>query len=245
MEIAVEQLAKTYPDGTRAIAGISLSIRPGEQLTLIGPNGCGKSTLMKCLIGLEQPSAGSILIDGVELASVRGRPLRQLRARIGCVFQQMNLVPNLSVIQNVLFGAMGRLGYWRSLNLSASAKLREQAMMALERVGLAELGARRTAHLSGGQQQRVAIARMLMQDARVVIADEPVASLDPRAAIEVMDLLCEIVDERAMSLICILHQMDLVERYARRLVGMKSGVIAFDLPSDQCSPERIGALYQP
>jgi phosphonate transport system ATP-binding protein len=244
MEIIVEELGKTYADGTRAIDGISFKLFPGEQLTLIGPNGCGKSTLMKCLIGLELPTAGSIRINELDLTALRGRPLRRLRARIGCVFQQMNLVPNLSVIQNVLWGAMGRLGYWRALNLTASASLRAQAMSALERVGLADLGGRRTSHLSGGQQQRVAIARMLMQDARVVIADEPVASLDPRAAAEVMDLLCEIVEERAMSLICILHQMDLVDRYARRVLGMRAGRIEFDLPADQCRGERIEALYR-
>ena len=244
MEIRVEQLGKIYPDGTRAIDGISFKLSPGEQVTLIGPNGCGKSTLMKCLIGLEPPTAGAIRMDALDLTALRGRALRRLRARIGCVFQQMNLVPNLSVIQNVLFGAMGRLGYWRTLDLTASAALRAQAMSALERVGLADLGGRRTAHLSGGQQQRVAIARMLMQDARVVIVDEPVASLDPRAAAEVMDLLCEIVEERGMSLICILHQMDLVARYARRLVGMRAGRIEFDLPADQCPGERIEALYR-
>lgn len=244
MEISINELSKTYPDGTRAIRGITLQIQPGEQLTLIGPNGCGKSTLMKCLIGLEVPTAGSIRLGDVELTGLRGRALRQIRVRVGCVFQQMNLVPNLSVIQNVLFGTMGRLGYWRSLNLSAARSVREEAMTALDRVGLADLSGRRTARLSGGQQQRVAIARMLMQDARIVIADEPVASLDPRAADEVMDLLYEIVQERSMSLICILHQMNLVERYARRLVGMKQGVIAFDLSSGQCSPEQIAALYE-
>ncbi len=244
MEIAVNELSKTYPDGTRAIRGITLQLPPGEQLTLIGPNGCGKSTLMRCLIGLEVPTSGSIRLGSTELSGLEGRALRRIRARVGCVFQQMNLVPNLSVIQNVLFGAMGRLGYWRSLNLLAARSVREEAMTALDRVGLADLSERRTARLSGGQQQRVAIARMLMQDAGVVIADEPVASLDPRAADEVMDLLYDVVQERSMSLICILHQMNLVERYARRLVGMKAGVIAFDLPLGQCSPEQIEALYE-
>lgn len=244
MEIAVNNLGKTYPDGTQAIRGVTLRIDPGERLTLIGPNGCGKSTLMKCLIGLERASSGSIRVDGTELNGLKGRRLRRIRSRVGCVFQQMNLVPNLSVIQNVLFGAMGRLGYWRALNLTARRSLREEAMTALDRVGLADLSARPTGRLSGGQQQRVAIARMLMQDARVVIADEPVASLDPRAAEEVMDLLYAVVEERQMTLICILHQMNLVERYARRLVGMKSGVIAFDLPAAQASSDQIETLYQ-
>lgn len=244
MEIAVENLGKTYPDGTRALRDVTLQVDPGEQLTLIGPNGCGKSTLMKCLIGLERASSGSIRLDGAELIGLKGRSLRQIRSRVGCVFQQMNLVPNLSVIQNVLFGAMGRVGYWRALNLTARQSVREEAMTALDRVGLADLSARRTTRLSGGQQQRVAIARMLMQDAQVVIADEPVASLDPRAAEEVMDLLYAVVEERRMSLICILHQMNLVERYARRLIGMKAGVIAFDLPAAQTSSDQIAALYQ-
>lgn len=244
MEIAVENLGKTYPDGTRALRDLTLQVDPGEQLTLIGPNGCGKSTLMKCLIGLERASSGSIRLDGAELIGLKGRSLRQVRSRVGCVFQQMNLVPNLSVIQNVLFGAMGRVGYWRALNLTARRSVREEAMTALDRVGLADLSARRTTRLSGGQQQRVAIARMLMQDARVVIADEPVASLDPRAAEEVMDLLYAVVEERHMTLICILHQMNLVERYARRLIGMKAGVIAFDLPAAQATSDQIAALYQ-
>ncbi|SEA77977.1 phosphonate ABC transporter ATP-binding protein [Alkalimonas amylolytica] len=241
--IQISDLSKVYPDGTQALNGVTLQVRQGEQLVLLGHNGCGKSTLMKCLTGLEKPSSGKILLDQHDIHQLRGHKLRKVRQGVGCVFQQMNLVLDVSVLQNVLYGAMAKHGFWRVLNLTASRTLREQALWALEQVGLAELAARRTDMLSGGQQQRVAIARMLMQQAKIVFADEPVASLDPKAGREVMELLQRIVVEHGMTLICVLHQLDLAMQYGHRLVGMKKGKIVFDDTPDNLPAETFQELY--
>lgn len=244
MDIQIQQLVKTYPNGTKAIRGVDLHIGSGEQVMLLGHNGCGKSTLMKCLTGLEQPSSGKIIIAGQDTSQLNYKGFRTLRQHIGCVFQQMNLVSNLSVLQNVLFGGMARTGFWASLNLTATKAQRFKALDALERVGLAELAARRTDQLSGGQQQRVAIARMLLQQAKLVFADEPIASLDPRAGIEVMDLLQQVASEHNITLICVLHQLDIVRRYGSRLVGMKQGQIVFDQHINDLTEEQLACLYR-
>lgn len=244
MQLTVSNLTKVYPDGTRAIGGLSFTVNPGEGVVILGHNGCGKSTLMKCLTGLERPTSGRLVLDDVDLASASRRELKPLRQRIGCVFQKFNMVGNLSVLQNVLFGLMGRHGILASHTLTASRQSRMAAMEALERVGLAHLAARRTDTLSGGQQQRVAIARMLMQDAEIVLADEPVASLDPRAGREVMELLWAVVRERGMTVLCVLHQIDLAREFGERLIGLHSGRLAFDRPTGEISDADITALYQ-
>lgn len=242
--IRVQQLAKTYADGTQALRGVNLDVAPGEGVVVLGPNGCGKSTLMKCMTGIERPSAGRILVGDSDPAQLRGAALRELRHGIGCVFQKFNLVGNLSVLQNVLFGALGAHGLLACSAPLARAPLRAKAMDALDRVGLAALAARRADMLSGGQQQRVAIARMLMQDARVVLADEPVASLDPKAGREVMDLLWSIVRERGLTVLCVLHQLDLARDYADRLVGMAGGRVVFDSPTQRIDDQHLAQLYR-
>ncbi|MGJ7456630.1 phosphonate ABC transporter ATP-binding protein [Halomonas sp. RA08-2] len=244
MQLSIDNLTKVYPDGTRALDGLSFNVSSGEGVVILGHNGCGKSTLMKCLTGLERPTSGRLSLAGVDLSSASRRELRPLRQRIGCVFQKFNMVGNLSVLQNVLFGLMGRHGILASHALTASRPSRLGAMEALDRVGLAHLAARRTDTLSGGQQQRVAIARMLMQDAEIVLADEPVASLDPRAGREVMELLWEVVRERGMTVLCVLHQIDLAREFGERLIGLHSGQLAFDSPSSEISNADITALYQ-
>jgi len=244
MQLSIDNLTKVYPDGTRALAGLSFDVSPGEGVVILGHNGCGKSTLMKCLTGLERPTSGRLSLAGLDLASASRRELRPLRQRIGCVFQKFNMVGNLSVLQNVLFGLMGRRGILASHALTASRHSRQEAMEALERVGLAHLAARRTDTLSGGQQQRVAIARMLMQDAEIVLADEPVASLDPRAGREVMELLWSVVRERKMTVLCVLHQVELAREYGERLIGLRAGRLAFDRPAQQVGDLDLTELYQ-
>jgi phosphonate transport system ATP-binding protein len=243
MEVRVREVAKNYPDGTRVLEAVDFSIAPGEGVVLLGANGCGKSTLLRCMLGLEPLSKGSITIGGVDVGRARGGELRRLRAGIGSVFQQFNLVGNLSVFQNVLFGRLGRHGLIRSLTATASQGARDRAMESLDRVGLAHLAGRRTDTLSGGQQQRVAIARMLMQEARIVFADEPVASLDPRAGREVMDLLFEIVRERGLTVVCVLHQLDLARTYADRIIGLKGGRVAVDAAPAAVPDAALAALY--
>ncbi len=243
MQLLIENVSKTYPNGTQALNGLTFSVSPGEGVVVLGHNGCGKSTLMKCLTGLEKPTSGSLSIDGVDLQRASHRELKALRQRIGCVFQKFNMVGNLSVLQNVLFGMMGKHGFWASYARTATRQSRYQAMEALERVGLAHLAPRRTDTLSGGQQQRVAIARMLMQDAEIVLADEPVASLDPKAGKEVMELLWSVVKERQMSVLCVLHQIDLAREYGERLIGLHSGQLSFDCSARDISDLEIASLY--
>ena len=204
--ITITDLHKYYAK-LHVLRGLNLSVTQGECVILLGANGCGKSTLMRCLNGLAPHDQGSIHILGEPLTRLSTAQMRRLRQKIGVVFQQFNLVQNVSVFQNVLYGALGqqRLGLLTSLACFASDELRERAMAALERVGLAHKAQAECRALSGGQQQRVAIARTLMQDAEIIIADEPVASLDPKAGREIMDLLLDVVTERGMTVLCTLH----------------------------------------
>lgn len=242
--IQVRGLHKHY-GSLHVLRGIDLTVEKGESVILLGANGCGKSTLLRCLNGLATYEQGSITMAGQTLEALGHRQLRQLRCNIGVVFQQFNLVQNISVLQNVLYGAMGRqrFGLLNTWSCVASDRLRQQAMEALDRVGLAEKAAMECRQLSGGQQQRVAIARTLMQDADIIIADEPVASLDPRAGKEILDLLMAVASERRITVICTLHQLELVESYGDRIVGMKAGRIALDQTRAQASFSDIQRLY--
>ena len=214
----------------QVLRGVSFDIPVGQGVVLLGANGCGKSTLMRSLNGLETLQSGRIHVHGDSLADASRSELRRIRRGMGYVFQQFNLVPQLSAFQNVLLGAMGRhrLGLLSCLGITASAEERARAMACLERVGMAERAQHRPSQLSGGQQQRVAIARMLMQDPKVVIADEPIASLDPKAGREVLDLLWRIVREEGLSMLCTLHQLDLAREYADRIIGLKAGQVEID-----------------
>lgn len=242
--IEVRDLNKTFPNGTQALRDINLSVDTGEVVVLLGANGSGKSTLHKCLTRLVTPTSGSIqLLDHDVLAASR-RDVRALRTEVGVVFQKINLVRELSVISNVIHGSLGRVRSGRNwFGFSARAAQREEAMEALERVGLSHVADRRAEQLSGGQQQRIAIARMLMQRPKVLLADEPVAALDPRAGREVMDLLWDISEERSLTLICTLHQLELARDYGSRVVALRDGVIEMDTQMSKVSDEQLDRLY--
>lgn len=229
----------------QVLRGISFDLGAAEGAVLLGANGCGKSTLMRALNGLECVESGQIEVEGREIVGATRRQLRAARRKMGYVFQQFNLVPQLSAYQNVLFGVMGqrRFGVLSCLNPVARKADREQAMACLERVGLADRGSHRPSQLSGGQQQRVAIARMLMQTPRVVIADEPIASLDPKAGREVLELLWRIVDEERLSLLCTLHQLDLAQEFGTRLIGMKAGKITVNGRAGAIQRGELNELY--
>lgn len=242
--VCVEDLHVSYGD-LEVLRGVSFEMPVGQGVVLLGANGCGKSTLMRSLNGLEKPQSGHVRILGKTLSGASNRDLRRIRRGMGYVFQQFNLVPQLNAFQNVLFGAMGRhrLGLLSCLSLTAPAVERDMAMTCLERVGMADRALHRPAALSGGQQQRVAIARMLMQAPKVVIADEPIASLDPRAGREVLDLLWRIVREEGLSMLCSLHQLDLAQEYADRIIGMKAGRIEIDAAIADTDTAQLTALY--
>lgn len=243
--INVYNLHKHYGQ-LHVLRGLTLQIPQGECVILLGANGCGKSTLMRCLNGLTPLEQGEITILGDSLSHLSKPKLRQLRRKMGVVFQQFNLVQNVSVFQNVLYGAMGqqRLGLLSSLGCFATHELRERAMASLERVGLAHKAHADCRELSGGQQQRVAIARTLMQDAEIIIADEPIASLDPKAGREIMDLLLDVVSERRLTVLCTLHQLELAQQYGDRIIGMKAGQIVLDTPRQEASLSIMQQLYQ-
>ena len=242
--IEVTNLSVRYRRNTAvALSGVDLRVPDGETVALIGTNGAGKSTLLRCLVRLIEPAEGAITIGGTEVTGASRRTLREIRQDVGFVFQRFHLIPRLTAFHNVVHGAMGRHGSRCAWPLTSPSGVRQQAMECLERVGLAGYAGRRVDTLSGGQQQRVAIARMLIQRPSVILADEPVASLDPVSAHSVMDLMCSIAAERGVTVIVALHQIELALRYADRVVGLRNGVLEFDRPARNCDAAQLDSIY--
>ena len=241
----VSDLHVSYGD-LAILRGVTFSVGRGEGVVLLGANGSGKSTLMRAINGLAPATSGQVSLDGEPIIGARRAALRKARRRMGYVFQQFNLVPQLSAFQNVLFGVMGQrpLGILNCLNAVASREDRARALDCLDRVGLADRAEHRPTELSGGQQQRVAIARMLMQQPSMVVADEPIASLDPKAGREVLDLLWRIVDDEGLSMLCSLHQLDLAREYGDRIIGLKAGKVLIDEATGGIDPARLDGLYE-
>jgi phosphonate transport system ATP-binding protein len=239
---------KTY-SARRALDGVSLRVERGEMVALIGPSGSGKSTLLRSLTGLVclDGGSGSVAAFGEEVQS-GGRlspGVRGARARIGFIFQQFNLVGRLSLFDNVLIGALGRVGAWRGLLGRWPLEDRGRAMAALHRVGVAEYAGQRAGTLSGGQQQRGAIARALLQGAEAILADEPVASLDPVSARRVMELLKALNRHEGLTVLVSLHQVDYALRYCPRVVALKDGRVAYDGPRDGLDQRLLIDIYGP
>jgi phosphonate transport system ATP-binding protein len=230
--IRVRGLHKDYPGGSRALDGVDLEIGPGEFVALIGPSGAGKSTLLRCLNGLVVPSAGEVRIGGEAVTGAGPEALRRVRARIGFVFQQFNLLRRLTVLENTLIGGLAGASRWRSLAGWFPAAEISRAHGILSRVGLDGLADRRVDTLSGGQQQRVAIARALLQEPAVVLADEPMSSLDPALAHTVMELLRRINEDDGITVVASLHVLELAQAYGRRVVGLSRGRVVHDGPPE-------------
>lgn len=235
-------VTKRFGD-TTALDGVDLSVRRGEIVVLLGLSGSGKSTLLRHLDALELPTSGTIRVLDQEVPRLSGRPLRELRRRVGFIFQQFELVPSLTVLENVLTGALGgirgpRLGLW---GYRKAARL--EALEHLDRVGLLERAYQRADTLSGGQQQRVAIARALMQRPDILLADEPVASLDPESSEQVMTLIREIAAEDGLTVLCSLHQVDLALAWADRIVGLRHGAVVLDTPAGDLSKAEVMEVY--
>ena len=226
------------------LSGVGFRVARGESVAIVGPNGAGKSTLLRSIIRLIEPQKGAVRLTGQEVLSLRERELRRLRARIGFVFQRHNLVARLSALTNVVHGAQARAGGPRTwLQSLAVSAVRDEAMDCLARVGLAELARRRADQLSGGQSQRVAIARMLMQRPQLVLADEPVASLDPSAGEDVMSLFAGLMRDSGLTVVFTTHNLRHARAYADRIIGLSGGGLAFDMPAGAVTGARLDGLF--
>ena len=241
--IRVRGLRKDYPGGSRALDGVDLDIAPGEFVALIGPSGAGKSTLLRCLNGLVIPTAGEVRIGDDVVTGASPQTLRRVRAHIGFVFQQFNLQRRLTVLENALLGGLARASHWRSLvGWFESAEI-SRAHAILTRVGLDGLADRRVDTLSGGQQQRVAIARALLQEPAVVLADEPMSSLDPALAHTVMEFLRRINEEDGITVVASLHVLELAKTYGRRVIGLNRGRVVHDGPPSSLDAAATARIF--
>ena len=245
--LSVTQASKTY-GSRKALNGVSLSVAPGEMVALIGPSGSGKSTLLRSVIGLVQlDPGGSVEVFGQTLQK-DGRlsdKAPRLRTRIGFIFQQFNLVGRLTLFSNAAAGMLGRLPTWRGLLGAWPRDDQRKVMAALDRVGVADYAAQRANTLSGGQQQRGAIARAIVQGAEIVLADEPVASLDPVSARKVMELLVELNKRDGVGVVVTLHQVDYALRYCQRVVALQAGRIVYDGPASELKTDKLIEIYGP
>jgi phosphonate transport system ATP-binding protein len=237
-------LGMRYATGRLALEGASLSVAPGEFAVILGANGSGKSTMLRIIAGITKPSEGSVRVVGRDITALSGRALGEARMALGMVFQHANLVKRRTVLSNVVSGTLGR---HRTFTTAFGALPRHElpfGMRCLEQVGLAKFAGQRASTLSGGQAQRASIARALAQRPMALLADEPVASLDPEASEEVMRLLRRLARDQGMAVLCVLHQPDLARRYADRLLGLKRGVIAFADHPTKISSGEIDSLYE-
>ncbi len=241
--LKVEHLCKVYPNGTEALKDVSFEVEEGEFLAVIGLSGSGKSTLLRCINRLIEPTSGSITWNGVDITAASGAEMRKIRRQIGMIFQQFNLVKRSSVFTNVISGRLGYLNTLQSLFQIIPPADRKRALANLDQVGLAEKAFVRADSLSGGQQQRVGIARALMQDPRLILADEPVASLDPVLAHSILKYLEQLNKERGITVICSLHFLDLVHRYATRAIALKDGELVFAGLPEQIDDAQFKAIY--
>jgi len=241
--LRVENLTKVYPTGTVALKDVSFDVPDGEFMVVIGLSGSGKSTLLRCINRLIDPTSGRIVWDDVDITSANPTELRHIRRQIGMVFQQFNLVKRSKVITNVLSGRLGYVNPWASLLGLWPSSEKERAMKALERVGMPEKANNRADALSGGQQQRVGIARALMQEPRLILADEPVASLDPVLAHTILQYLEALNKTDGATVICSLHFLDLVHRYATRVIALKDGLKVFEGLPKEIDRARFKEIY--
>lgn len=236
-------LGKRYDTGDLALNDINLTVPAGQVMALIGPSGAGKSTLIRCVNRLVEPSSGRIELDGQDISRVRGNRLRQARRQIGMIFQNYALVERLSVMENVLSGRLAYVGFWRSFLRKFPQQDIAQAFSLLERVGLETMVDKRGDALSGGQKQRVGIARALMQNPKLLLVDEPTASLDPKTSRQIMRLICELCREQQLAAIINIHDVVLAQQFVDRVVGLRAGELVFDGDPKDLSPDILTSIY--
>ncbi len=241
--LIIRNLRKEYRAGQPVLKDVSLNVEGRGMTAIIGPSGTGKSTLVRCINRLVDPTAGEILFRGQDLARLKGRELRAARRRIGMVFQEYNLVERLSVIENVLCGRLGYVAVWRAWMRKFPPDDVDRAFQLLDAVGLSDFATQRADQLSGGQRQRVGIARALMQEPDLVLADEPTSSLDPKTSVEIMELIARRAGERDIPVIVNIHNVDLARRFADRIVGMSKGEIVFDGPPRALEDRHLMEIY--
>ena len=242
MSVRVERLTKRYGDTVTALADVSFSIELGEFVAVLGPSGAGKTTLFRCLTGLTRPDGGSVIVRGRDICAIRGRQLRAARQDVALIFQQFNLVRRLTALHNVLAGRLARLPTWRVVLRRFARPDRQRALACLDAVGLLDRAYARADELSGGQQQRVAIARALAQEATVVLADEPVASLDPESAAVVLDTL-RVVARTGVAVVASLHQVHLAATYADRIIALRAGRVVENAPVGRLDARAFEQIY--
>jgi phosphonate transport system ATP-binding protein len=241
MVLEIKNLSKTYPGGVQALSDVSIGVPEGQFLVILGPSGAGKSTLMRCINRLVEPTSGAVHFNGADIGANRNP--RAVRRQFGMVFQQFNLVKRLSVLTNVLTGRLGYRNVARSLFYSFPESDKRIAVECLARVNMEHKAFQRADTLSGGEQQRVAIARALSQQPKVILADEPVASLDPKIARQVLGYLRQVAKELGITVLCNLHQVDYAREFAERIVGMSRGAVVFDGAATDLTDHVIRKIY--
>ena len=241
--LAIEALTKVYPGGTRALDAVSFTVERAEVIAIIGSSGAGKSTLIRCINRLVEPTSGHVRLGGTDIVGLAPRELRQARRRIGMIFQEFNLVDRLTVMENLLSGRLGSVGFFAALLRRFPPRDIADAFAMLERVGLAGLHDSRADALSGGQRQRVGIGRALMQRPDLLLVDEPTASLDPKTARQVMRLIRSLALEQERPALVNIHDVALAQGFADRVIGLKAGRVAFDGPSAEITPEVLTDIY--
>jgi phosphonate transport system ATP-binding protein len=241
--LEIQNLTKIYDDGTVALDDVSFTVDDGEFLVIIGLSGSGKSTLLRCINRLIEPTSGHIIWDGTDITAASQEELRRIRRQIGMIFQQFNLVKRSSVMTNVLSGRLGYVNPWLSLAHQFPKRERERALRNLELVGIADKAGNRADELSGGQQQRVGIARALMQDPKLMLADEPVASLDPATSHSVLKYIEQLNRDQGVTVLCSLHFLSLARRYGTRIIALKAGRMVFDGLPPEIDDLRFKEIY--
>jgi phosphonate transport system ATP-binding protein len=241
--LVLRDLSKEYVRGKPVLRGVSVKFAPSGVTAIIGPSGTGKSTLIRCVNRLVEPTGGEILFLGQDLAKLRGAALRAARRRIGMVFQEYNLVERLSAIENVLCGRLGYVAPWRAWLRKFPGEDVDMAFDLLEAVGLADRARQRADALSGGQRQRIGIARALMQRPDLLLADEPTSSLDPKTSVEIMELMSDLCGRRGIPVIVNIHNVELAKRFAQRMIGMSQGEVVFDGGPAELGDQHLKRIY--
>jgi len=241
--LILENLTKRYNTGDLALQGVSLTIPDGQVLALIGPSGAGKSTLIRCVNRLVEPTEGGAILNDVNLTKLSSRALRKARRKMGMIFQEYALVERLTVMENVLSGRLGYVGFWRSYLRKFPKQDVKEAFRLLDRVGLLEMADKRADELSGGQRQRVGICRALIQNPDLLLVDEPTASLDPKTSRQIMRLINELCEERGLTAIINIHDVLLAQMFSQRIVGLALGKVVYDGKPDGLTPEVLTQIY--